>query len=981
MAILKRTLALFLISALAVSAWAERVSQDDAATVANNFMNAGISQSGAKKTPAKRMVLKKAAQAEESQFYVYENADGEGWVMVAANDIARPILAYSDEGHFRTDNQPDNIKSWLGGYNKQIKNAEINQLEASEEIKAEWQTLRKGERRAKQAVVVSPMLTTLWDQDNPYWKYCPKKSGENTLTGCVATAMAQVMNYWEWPVTGSGTASTTCEGTTYTVNFANTTYDWDNMNNRYALYYNEGDQYYTSTSLGTTAQQDAVATLMYHCGVAVQMSYRTNDEGGSGAQTVRFNSNNESYRCAQNALWKNFGYNKSKIKGYYRNGGSGYSSWTRANWIAMLKEELDAARPIMYAGGDSQNQYGHSFVCDGYDSSNKFHFNWGWSGYCNGYYDVDALDPGPGGSGSGDAGDYSYYQDVIIGIEPPEVGHTIKLNGTGCTLSSDKQRVENGNSVTITITPTDATYDYTSTTVTLGGATISSSNYTLNPGKTTLTINGSAITGESSNDLTITVVWTKNRYKYELLGENCTVPDDGMVAKNASLNLTIAPDAGFTLANAECWDVTMGGSALTYGTDFTYNSSTGAFAISPVTGDVEILAYGLRPVTWMANGSAHAANVAVDGKITLPADPEDCSESKKFVGWCTTSDYSHATTAPTFAKAGDTYSVATYYAVYATPAPSSAPKRAKKADPTEGTYKIYADISGTKYYAAGGTSGKLTNTTNAADAAIYTFETVEGGGIAIKSGDDYLGYGTSGTDFTTKNTQYAWVFSAGSHGTWRATSKSTTNRAIVYRAGSTNKFAPYAVSNINGTEYFDIELELVGGGSGSYTDYTTVCETCTLSSIALNTTGVKTTFVTNETFTSEGLVVTANYSNCSSKAVIPNSVSTPDMSSAGDKTVTVSYTEGGETKTNIYQITIVAPYTVTYMACGDVFTTQEYAPGAALVLPTENPGANDGMTFAGWITSPSYTNKTTAPTYVTSGDAVNANVTYYAVFH
>jgi len=558
--------------------------------------------------------------------------------------------------------------------------------------------------------------------------------------------------------------------------------------------------------------------------------------------------------------------------------------------------------------------------------------------------------------------------------------HNVITNGTGCTITPSVSCIENSNTLTATITPTDATYDFTSLTVTRGSTTLTSgTHYTLSSDKKTLTINASAISGTASNNITITAVWTKNRYSYGMLGENCTTELNGTVNKNASLNLTITPDAGYTLAYAACWDVTMGGNTLTYGSDFTYSGTT--FSITSVTGDVEILAYGLHPVTWMANGSAHATNVAVDGKITLPANPEDCSESKKFVGWCTTSDYSHATTAPTFAKAGDTYSVATYYAVYATPAPSSAPKRAKKADPTEGTYKIYADISGTKYYAAGGTSGKLTNTTNAADAAIYTFETVEGGGIAIKSGDDYLGYGTSGTDFTTKNTQYAWVFSAGSHGTWRATSKSTTNRAIVYRAGSTNKFAPYAVSNINGTEYFDIELELVGGGGGSYTDYTTVCETCTLSSIELITTGVKTTFVTNETFTSEGLVVTANYSNCSSKAVIPNSISTPDMSSAGDKTVTVSYTEGGETKTNTYQITIVAPYTVTYMACGDVFTTQEYAPGATLVLPTENPGANDGMTFAGWITSPSYTNKTTAPTYVTSGDAVNANVTYYAVFH
>ena len=215
----------------------------------------------------------------------------------------------------------------------------------------------------------------------------------------------------------------------------------------------------------------------------------------------------------------------------------------------------------------------------------------------------------------------------------------------------------------------------------------------------------------------------------------------------------------------------------------------------------------------------------VSGTYNLPTSSDPACEGWTFAGWSTTKVTS---TTSTPSMVSSVTSGCTVYAVYSKTTSSSAPKRAKKADPTEGAYKIYADISGTKYYAAGGTSGKLTNTTNAADAAIYTFETVEGGGIAIKSGDDYLGYGTSGTDFTTKNTQYAWVFSAGSHGTWRATSKSTTNRAIVYRAGSTNKFAPYAVSNINGTEYFDIELELVGGGGGG-TTYDSEPEDCNCS--------------------------------------------------------------------------------------------------------------------------------------------------------
>lgn len=406
--IFRLTAVLFVLALSLNQVFAERVSQEDAALVANNFMNGTSSTaSGAHKAPAKRMVLKKApATTEEQQFYIYENADGEGWVMVAANDIARPILAYSDEGHFRTDNQPANVKHWLGGYNKHILRAEQNGAEATEEIQQEWTTLRKGIQKAKAAVVVSPLIKTTWDQDSPYWNLCPTKNGNTCYTGCVATAMAQVMNYHQWPIKGTGSHSITYNSKTYTANFGTTTYDWANMKNSYS-------------SSSTSTQKTAVATLMYHCGVAVDMAYGTASEGGSGAYTIDFNGyfSGQGKMCAETALTTFFGYKSSTIKGYYRNGETGMKKWTESEWIAMLKEELDASRPIMYAGGDSEGETGHSFVCDGYDSSNKFHFNWGWSGSCDGYYSVNSLVPAESGSGGGN-GDYSYDQDVIVGIIP-----------------------------------------------------------------------------------------------------------------------------------------------------------------------------------------------------------------------------------------------------------------------------------------------------------------------------------------------------------------------------------------------------------------------------------------------------------------------------------------------------------------------------------------------------------------------------------
>ena len=398
---------------LSMTVLAERVSQEDAALVANNFMNVGNTVSGVQKAPAKKMVLKKAATASENQYYVYENANGEGWVMVAANDVAHPILAYSNTGTFRTDNQPANLKVWLRGYDRQItRAAQDENYVANEQVQNEWKTLRKGANPVKAAVVVSPLIKTGWDQDSPYWNSCPQKSGSRCYTGCVATAMAQVMNYHQWPKNGTG--SHTIKGTSYSANFGSTTYDWENMLNSYS-------------GSSTSAQKTAVATLMYHCGVAVDMSYGTAAEGGSGAYTIDYNGYWSSHgtMCAETALTQFFGYKSSTIKGYYRDGSpeDGMKSWTKAEWIAMLKEELDAQRPIMYAGAgyedpsDPDTGYGHSFVCDGYDSSNKFHFNWGWSNSCDGYYDVDALEPSEPGSGGGN-GEYNLEQDVIIGIVP-----------------------------------------------------------------------------------------------------------------------------------------------------------------------------------------------------------------------------------------------------------------------------------------------------------------------------------------------------------------------------------------------------------------------------------------------------------------------------------------------------------------------------------------------------------------------------------
>lgn len=554
--------------------------------------------------------------------------------------------------------------------------------------------------------------------------------------------------------------------------------------------------------------------------------------------------------------------------------------------------------------------------------------------------------------------------------------HAVVTNGTGCTITPSTTCVENGNSFTATITPTDETYDYTSLTVKLGSTTLTSgTHYTLSSDKKTLTVKAAAVIGSASDAFTITAVWTKNRYKYELLGENCTEELSGAVAKNAALNITVTPGAGYTLADAGCWDVSMGGTPLTYGTGFTYNSSTNTFSIASVTGDVEIMAYGSPSVTWYANGSLLVTNVAVGGTLTLPDAPAACPNGKKFVGWTANSSVSGSKPSDLFTSAaGVTVTPgATYYAVYATQTgnggtPESASyafsNKSWNATPSNWTSgKEGAGYNNSGVQVTTGASGANATCPDSYDnvtsvVVSYCTNASNGvGSIKIGVGSTELSQNVTKTGGTSARDLSFDFSSTKPSGAPKITVTCTTNS--IYVCGVTINY----------------------GGGASYSDYSLTCgELCALSSISLNTTSVQKTFVTGATLDYTDLVVTASYSNCSSQTVEPTNVTvSPDMSTAGSKTVTVTYTENGTTQTATYTINVVAPKTVTYMVCGDVFTTQNYAPGAALVLP-ENPGGYDGLTFAGWTTTEHYTGAS-APAFISAGGAVNADVTYYAVFH
>lgn len=341
-------------------------------------------------------------------YYVFNVTSSKGFVIVAADDNLSPIMAYSTESNYgfsRKQKMPKQINAWMGGYAKKAAVAIRNNLKATEEVKSKWLQLSKPIPKShfklfgSTGTNVSPLLTTLWDQSSPdtgslvtYNALCPydKKFGENALTGCVATATAQVMRYWKYPAKGIGKHSYTPASYPYlgtqTADFGNTTFRWDLMPD--------------SLTLKSSSEQiKAVATLMYSCGVGVDMDYGVWEVDGSGSYSINYNSMYTN--TAQDALVNNFDYDNG-IRGLQRD------DYSDADWINILKKELDAKRPVIYGG--SGNQGGHCFVADGYDNSNFFHFNWGWSGYYNGFYDVSNLSPG--------SDTFNVGQDAVIGIQP-----------------------------------------------------------------------------------------------------------------------------------------------------------------------------------------------------------------------------------------------------------------------------------------------------------------------------------------------------------------------------------------------------------------------------------------------------------------------------------------------------------------------------------------------------------------------------------
>lgn len=378
---MKKILFTILSLIFSISIFAKPVSEAKAREVALNFLKSNTNSTVLNQVKSLNLsyTLKSTTGNDldvQTIIYVF-NIDNSGFIIISGDDTVTPVLGYSDESNFDSESIPHNFKKWLENYKSEILFVIENKIKATEAITNQWNISnnRGINQRPQNNTSVNPLIQTRWNQAPYYNALCPGGS----VTGCVATAMAQIMKFWNYPTTGTGFHSYNhSQYGTLSANFGNTTYEWGSMPNI------------------VSSSNSAIATLMYHCGVSVNMNYSPQSSGAAGAIKV------------QPALNNYFGYQNSSI--------AEKANYNDSQWVLLLKTELDAGRPMYHEGIGSGG--GHAFVCDGYDNNNFFHFNWGWGGQQDGYFQINSLNPGSLGIGGGTGG-YNSNQKIVKGIQPP----------------------------------------------------------------------------------------------------------------------------------------------------------------------------------------------------------------------------------------------------------------------------------------------------------------------------------------------------------------------------------------------------------------------------------------------------------------------------------------------------------------------------------------------------------------------------------
>lgn len=373
---------MMVVALMPMTAMAQQVSLQKAEEIALSFNRSQHKADRAASRDAGKMTLSYIAQTgEENDFYVFNYPDNGGFVIVSADSrTLSPVLAYSDHGSFDSREIPSNAAGVLASYQEQIEHLRLSNAAVRPSLNDPIEP----------TIVVGPLIKTRWGQNAPYNGLCPidPKTGKRSVTGCIATAISQIMNYWKWPETGHGFHYNYSD-TTLFVNYDESVYSWDTTLEEYAQ---DSDQVLI----------DNIQKIMFDCGVAANMHYGSN---GSSAYDS----------SVKQAMISYFNYSPTSIRLVYYNDVFYENDNPDSVWISMLKKELDSERPFVMSGQDYYDGSGHAFICDGYDDRNFFHFNFGWGGYLDGYFLPSAINLQDGSSFNSD-------QTITIGIEPNRTG-------------------------------------------------------------------------------------------------------------------------------------------------------------------------------------------------------------------------------------------------------------------------------------------------------------------------------------------------------------------------------------------------------------------------------------------------------------------------------------------------------------------------------------------------------------------------------
>lgn len=402
---LMRYLLIVLLSISMVPLWAERIPKETARMVAFHFLQ---ERGAALKNDVSLLCvnerLENRSAEKEPALYIFNHSEGKGFVIVSGDDRVKPVLGYSLVHNFPQGDLPCNVSAWLEEMRMQIESLTADNLIPDDGS--------GGNDDVGETVV--QLETPLWGQDEPYNDLCPTFKGKKSPSGCVMTATAIVMRYYQWPERGAGvvpgytTATHQHSFPSHTLGHA---YDWSNMPYSYESY--------------TEVQAQEISTLMFDLGMMLEADY---DPNGTGAYT----------QDIPGALHTYMGY-ASDAKEHYR------SNYSTEQWNALLQKELDSHHPVIYGGFNQSMSGGHAFVLDGYTTTNYYSVNWGWNGAYNGFFLLSALEPSGQGTG-GNGSNFNYNQSAILGLrigEESSLSSNLMFlageNGLNGIVSSDTQ--------------------------------------------------------------------------------------------------------------------------------------------------------------------------------------------------------------------------------------------------------------------------------------------------------------------------------------------------------------------------------------------------------------------------------------------------------------------------------------------------------------------------------------------------------------